>query len=167
MSLFILSLYSYIHKTKKIMIIDNVRNASLYYNVHKRFKIAFDFLETVDFNNCNEGTFEIDGNNIKSIISTNKLKSKNDAVLETHKKYIDIHIPISDNETFGWKSAKKLENSIDNYDSENDFELFRDTPTTYFTISPGEFAVFLSEDAHAPLIGTGELKKIIFKISID
>lgn len=149
------------------MIVDNIKNAPLYYNVHKRFQTAFEFLETIDFNSCNEGTFEVDGNNIKSIISTNNLKAKSDAVLETHKKYIDIHIPISDNETFGWKSAKELEYSIDSYDSENDFELFRDIPTTYFTISPGEFAVFLSEDAHAPLIGVGELKKIIFKIAID
>lgn len=149
------------------MILDNLRNASLYNNVHKRFKKAFDFLETIDFNKYNEGTFEVDGTNIKSIISTNALKTKSDAVLETHKKYIDIHIPISGYETFGWKSAKKLENSIDEYDSENDFELFRDIPTTYFTISPGEFVIFLSEDAHAPLIGTGELRKLIFKIAID
>lgn len=149
------------------MIIDNIRNASLYNNVHKRFKTAFEFLDTIDFNKLNEGTFEIDGNNIKSIITTNILKTKSEAVLETHQKYIDIHIPISGSETFGWKSAIKLENSIDKYDSENDFELFRDIPTTYFTISPGEFAIFLSEDAHAPLIGTGELKKLIFKIAID
>lgn len=149
------------------MIIDNVKNASLYYNIHKRFKIAFDFLETIDFNNCNEGSFEVDGNNIKSILSTNVLKNKSDAVLETHKKYIDIHFPISGNESFGWKSAKKLKNSLNKYDPENDFELFSDLPTTYITISPGEFAIFLSEDAHAPLIGTGELKKIIFKIAID
>ena len=149
------------------MIIDNVKNSSLYYKVHKRFKPAFDFLDTIDYNKCMDGTFEVDGNNIKSIISTNELKAKSEALLETHKKYIDIHIPISDNETFGWKSAKKLVNSIDDYDSENDFELFRDIPTTYITISPGEFAIFLSEDAHAPLIGTGKLKKLIFKIAID
>ena len=167
MRLFILSLYSYKVKTKNNMIIDNIKNASLYYNVHKNFKKAFDFLETIDFSNCNEGTIEVDGNNIKSIISTNKLKNKSDALLETHKKYIDIHIPISDNETFGWKTAKKLEISVDDYDSENDFQLFHDIPTIYFTITPSEFAIFLSEDAHAPLIGTGELKKLIFKIAID
>ena len=149
------------------MVIDNIRNASLYYNLHKRFEKAFVFLETIDFNNCEEGTFEIDANNIKSIISSNKLKNKNNTLLETHRKYIDIHIPISGNETFGWKSANKLENSLTKYDPENDFELFQDTVSTYFTIVPGEFVIFLSDDAHAPLIGSGELKKIIFKIAID
>ncbi len=149
------------------MIIDNVSNAPLYYNIHKRFEKAFKFLETVDFENCEEGTFEIEGINIKAIISSNKLKNKEDAQLETHRKYIDIHIPISGNETFGWKSAKKLENSVNKYDPEGDFELFYDSATTYFTIVPGEFTIFLSDDAHAPLIGSGELKKIIFKIAID
>ena len=149
------------------MIIDNVSNAPLYYNIHKRFEKAFKFLETVDFENCEEGTFEIEGINIKAIISSNKLKNKEDAQLETHRKYIDIHIPISGNETFGWNSAKKLENSVNKYDPEGDFELFYDSATTYFTIVPGEFAIFLSDDAHAPLIGLGELKKIIFKIAID
>ncbi len=58
MNLFILSLYSYRHKREEIMIIDNIKNASLYYNIHKRFKMAFDFLETIDLNNTVEGTFE-------------------------------------------------------------------------------------------------------------
>ena len=149
------------------MIIDNIKNASLYYNVHKRLKKAFDFLKTIEPDTSTEGTFEVDGNNIKAIVSTNILKNKSDALLETHQKYIDIHIPISSAETFGWKSAKHLGNSCDKYDSEKDIEFFEDNPTTYFSIAPGEFAVFLSEDAHAPLIGTGELKKVIFKIAID
>ena len=155
------------HKIKKNMVIDNIYNAPLYYNLHKRFQKAFEFLETIDFNNCEEGSYEADSNNIRLIISSNRLKNKKDALLETHKKYIDIHIPISGNETFGWKSAKRLKNSVAEYDSENDFELFNDSATTYFTIAPGEFVIFLVEDAHAPLIGTGELKKIVFKIAID
>ena len=149
------------------MIIDTLNNAPLYYNVHKSFKTAFDFLETIDFNNCTEGTFEVDGSYVKLIVSSNDLKNKSDALLETHREHIDIHIPISENETFGWKSAMRLENSIDKYDLENDFELFQDKPTTYFTIPPGDFVIFLSEDAHAPLIGTGILKKLIIKITID
>ena len=148
------------------MIADNIHNASYYYNVHKRFKKAFDFLKSVDLNTCTEGTYVID-ENIKMIISSNTLKNKCDSLLETHQKYIDIHIPLSQSETFGWKSAIKLEKSLGKYDSEKDFELFEDQPTSYFTIQPGEFTIFLSNDGHAPLTGEGELKKIIFKIFID
>ena len=152
---------------QKNMILDNIKNAPIYHGVHKRLKQAFDFLETIDIGKLSEGTFEVDGNNIKAIIGTNKLKSKDDALLEAHQKYIDIHIPLSGNETFGWKSIKTIEKSTDKYDSENDIEFFNDSPATYFTVSPGDFVIFLSEDAHAPLIGSGTLNKIIFKISID
>ena len=148
------------------MIADHIYNASNYLNVHKRFKKAFEFLKSIDLVTCIEGTYEVD-ENMKMIVSNNILKSKSDSLLETHQKYIDIHIPISQPETFGWKSAITLENSLGKYDTEKDFELFKDQPTTYFTVQPGEFTIFLSDDAHAPLIGTGELKKIIFKIFID
>ena len=149
------------------MILDNIKNAPLYYGVHKRLKQAFNYLETIDTDKGSEGTFEVDGNNIKAIISTNELKNKDDALLEAHQKYLDIHVPISGNETFGWKSIKAIEKSRGKYDSERDIEFFNDTPATYFTVSPGDFVIFLSEDAHAPLIGAGTLNKIIFKISID
>lgn len=149
------------------MIVDNIYNASLYYNINNRFQKAFDYLKTIDLANCKDGSFEVDGKNIIAITSSNSLKIKKNALLETHKRYIDIHIPISGKEIFGWKSAKGPMNSVNKYDSENDFELFHDTPTTYITITPGEFVIFLAEDAHAPLIGSGELRKIIFKIAID
>ncbi len=149
------------------MIVDNIYNAPLYYNINNRFQKAFDFLKSIDLTTCREGSFEVDGKNIIAITSSNTLKIKKNALLETHKRYIDIHIPISGNEIFGWKSAKGLMSSVNGYDSENDFELFHDTPTTYFSLTPGEFVVFLPQDAHAPLIGSGELRKIIFKIAID
>ena len=149
------------------MIIDNINNASHYYNVHTRFEKAFNFLKSLDFNSIKESTIEVDGDNIKSIISNNILKNKADVLLEAHRKYIDIHIPLSQSETIGWKSIATENKNLNNYYSDKDYELFNDTPTTYLTVLPGEFAIFLSEDAHAPLIGSGELKKIIFKIFID
>ncbi|MDD2476059.1 MAG: YhcH/YjgK/YiaL family protein [Dysgonamonadaceae bacterium] len=148
------------------MIVDHILNASCYFDVHPRFKKAFNFLTSIDFIACDEGIYEVD-DNIKMIVSVNTLKNKRDAPLETHQKYIDIHIPISQPESFGWKSAKMLEKNSENYNTEKDYELFPDHPTSYFIVQPKEFAIFLSNDAHAPLIGTGELKKIIFKILID
>lgn len=149
------------------MVIDSLDNASYYYKMHKRFETAFDFLKTINFKSCSNGTFEVDGNNIKCIISSNELKSKEDAILETHKKYIDIQIPLSQAETFGWKSSETLNKSIDGYDVEKDLELFDDKPSSYFTLLPEEFAIFFPQDGHAPLIGDGEIKKIIFKILVD
>ena len=149
------------------MIIDNLKNASRYYNVHKGFKEAFAYLEKLNLESCNNGTFNVNGNNIVAIFSTNELKNKNEAILETHQKHIDIQIPLSQAETYGWKAIASLNKTQVNYDLEKDLELYDDIPSTFITVRPGEFAIFLPEDAHAPLIGVGEIKKIIFKISVD
>lgn len=149
------------------MVIDSLDNAAYYYTMHKRFESAFNFLKTINFKSFLDGTFEVDGNDIKCIISSNELKSKEDAILETHKKYIDIHIPLSQAETFGWKSSESLNKGIDGYDAEKDLELYDDKPSSYFTLLVEEFAIFFPQDGHAPLIGEGEIKKIIFKILFD
>src|SRR5690554_4362293 len=115
------------------MIIDNIKNAHLYYSVHKRFEKAFDFLKKLDTDKCSEGTFEVDGSRIKAIIDTKELKNKKDALLETHQKYIDIHIPLSKKETFGWESTKVLDRSLNKYDSENDIEFFNYSSNNYFS----------------------------------
>ncbi|MDD2552753.1 MAG: YhcH/YjgK/YiaL family protein [Dysgonamonadaceae bacterium] len=149
------------------MIVDNLNNAELYYDTHPRLKEAFDFLYTINLKSCKEETIKIDGDNIKLIISTNKLKSEKESLLEVHRYHLDIHIPLSQPETFGWKSLSAIEKEVDEYDSEKDIELFNEKPSTYITLQPREFAIFFPDDAHAPLIGAGDLKKIIFKIFID
>lgn len=149
------------------MIVDNLNNATFYYNVHPRLEKAFDYLSTIDFASYNEETIEVDGNYIKLIVSTNELKSEKESLLEVHRNHLDIHIPLSQPETFGWKSLCAIEKEVDEYDSEKDVELFNEKPSTYITVQPREFAIFFPDDAHAPLIGTGELKKIIFKIFLD
>ena len=52
------------------------------------------------------------------------------------------------------------------YDAEKDIEFFEDVPDSYVTVLPGEFAVFFPEDAHAPLIGTGEVHKVVIKVPV-
>ena len=149
------------------MIVDNLKNASLYYSMHKGFEKAFTYLAKTDFATCEEGTIEINGSNIKAIISSNALKNKSNATLEAHQKQIDIQIPLSQTETYGWKSLSSIDKTKDNYDATNDIELYDDTPSTYITLTPGEFVIFFPEDAHAPLIGEGEVKKVIFKVPLD
>jgi conserved hypothetical protein len=94
------------------------------------------------------------------------LKSKTETKLETHRKFIDIQIPITREEIFGWKSLKNLKMPTQEYDSQNDFQLFEDEPSTYIRVLPGEFIIFSPEDAHAPLIGEGITRKIILKVAV-
>ncbi|MFA7494253.1 MAG: YhcH/YjgK/YiaL family protein [Proteiniphilum sp.] len=148
------------------MIVDNLTNAANYYSLHPFFEKAFEFIEKLDINNVETGTTEIDGNLLKGTIAEAKLKPVKEAKLETHRKFIDIQVPITKTETFGWKSLSSLSQPKEGYDPNNDIEFFDDEPSTFVSIVPGEFIIFSPEDGHAPLIGEGEIKKIIIKVAV-
>lgn len=88
-------------------------------------------------------------------------------MLEAHRQYIDIHVPISSEETIGWASLKHLRNITKEYNTENDIEFYGDEPQSYLTIYPGQCAIFFPEDAHAPNIGIGRHKKLCIKIAVN
>ena len=148
------------------MIVDNLSNAANYFNLHPLFEKAFEYVKSLDMSTVETGSTEIDGQHLKASVVKTQLKSKENAKLETHKKFIDIQIPIAKQETFGWKSLSDLSSTENGYDSENDFELWKDAPSTYVTLQPGEFVIFSPEDGHAPLIGDGETTKMIIKVAV-
>ncbi len=148
------------------MVIDNLSNATIYFSLHPLFKKAFDFIKTQDIEKIEPGSTQLEGDSLKVSVSETKMKTKSEAKLEIHQKYIDIQIPIKQKETFGWSSSTHLKNSVKGYDAINDIEFFNDAPSTYFTILPGEFAIFFPGDGHAPLIGEEETKKIIIKVAV-
>ena len=88
------------------------------------------------------------------------------ALLEAHRRFIDIHIPLSGPERFGWAAAEALNDSTEGYDCDNDIIFFNETPQNYFDIYPGQFVIFFPEDAHAPIIGEGNLRKLCVKIPV-
>lgn len=162
-----LSLSYWTHNlTKGTMIVDNLANAANYYSLHPLFEKAFEFIGQLDIHNAATGTIEIDGNLLKASIVETKLKPAGEAKLETHKKFIDIQIPVTKAEIFGWKSLSSLSQTKEGYDINNDIEFFDDKPSTFVTLMPGEFIIFSPEDGHAPLIGEGEIKKIIIKVAV-
>ena len=148
------------------MVVDHLSNATLYFSLHPLFKKAFEFLKTLDMKQVEIGTTQLEGDALKVSVTKAKMKTKAEAKLETHQKYIDIQIPIEQKETFGWRSSMNLKNSVNGYDVTNDIEFFDDEPSTYFTLLPDEFAIFFPNDAHAPLIGENDTKKIIVKIAV-
>lgn len=148
------------------MIIDNLANAANYFDLHPLFEKAFEYINKLDLEGAPAGTTEIEGNLLKASIVETQLKPEAEARLETHRKYIDIQIPVTCAESFGWKSLATLTDSETGYDEANDIEFFRDRPTTLVTLQPGEFVIFSPEDGHAPLVGEGAIRKIILKIAL-
>lgn len=134
--------------------------------LHPMFKKAFDYVKTHDLLDAECGRVGIDGDNL-FINSCNPVCVKADEqVLEVHRKYIDIHILLEGEETIGWKPLADCCKEVKVYDADGDCALFGDAASAYVRMLPGQVMIVWPEDAHAPIIGQGSIRKLIVKVKI-
>ncbi len=148
------------------MIFDSLKNAHLYYGVNPRLEQAFDYLKGIDLMTIQPGKYIIDGDNIFLNIVERDLKTKQEAKLEVHNRYIDVQIVIKGCESFGWSQRDDMKQPQAEFDSQKDIQFFDDEPQTYYQLKPGQFTILLPEDSHAPLVGEGFIKKAIIKVLV-
>lgn len=148
------------------MILDRLEQADLYNRINPRFKKAFAFLRSGGLGDIPDGRHEIDGDDIYAVIVHGTCRPADQAELEIHRKYIDVHYIISGQDQIGWKNLKLCKNSTAPYDAESDGELFHDTASVWLAVNLGEFAVFFPEDAHAPGTGKGTYHKVVVKVAV-
>jgi biofilm protein TabA len=148
------------------MIIDSIDNAQRYHEVHPLFARAFDFIRQ-DLPIAPDGKGDI-AEGLKSIISTAPGKTAEASLskFECHNRNIDIQYCISGVETIGWRPRGSCSLPNGGYNEEKDVQFYLDAPHTFFQLQPGQFAVFFPEDVHAPMIGEGEIRKLVIKVSI-
>ncbi len=146
------------------MIIDTLDNLSKYESLNPLFKDVVDFLVNNDISSMENGKYQIKGADLFVNITTAKGKTPDEAVLETHNKMIDIQIPLSASETFGYTPLVNLPEA--EYNSEKDITKIPGLPAeSYVTCHPGMFAVFFPQDGHAPCVSSEpEIRKAIFKV---
>ena len=85
---------------------------------------------------------------------------------ECHNNHIDIQLCIKGVETIGWKPREKCQIPNGDYNPDKDVRFFSDAPDMFFQLTDWQFAVFFPEDVHAPMIGEGEIKKVVIKVKI-
>lgn len=149
------------------MIIDTVQNAAKYFSVHPLFEKAFEFIGQTDLVNAADGKSDI-AEGLKAIFSNAPGKTKEASLskFECHDKNIDIQLCINGVETIGWKPREKCIKPNGEYNSEKDVQLYHDEADTFFQLTNGQFAIFFPEDVHAPMIGEGQIKKLVIKVKL-
>lgn len=148
------------------MIFDSLKNSALYRGIHPRLERAFAYLEATDLERLEPGRHTIDGDDMFINVMELELKKPADAKLEVHDAYLDIQVVIRGRESFGWSERAALTRPLGAFDSQRDIRFFDDEPQTRYTLLPGQFTIFLPDDAHAPMIGEGTAKKAILKVRI-
>lgn len=149
------------------MIIDSLKNSGRYEALHPRLKRAFELIAGRDWTALEPGIHELDGKDIYVNVMDRALKPKEDAKLEIHDAYIDIQVLVSGiEESFGWSERAALKKPLGVFSREDDIQLFDDAPQTYYTLRPGQFTMLFPEDGHAPMVGEGQVRKIIVKVRL-
>ena len=148
------------------MIIDTLSNSEKYISVHPLFAKAFEYIKTQNFETIEDGKFEIDGDNLRAIISNKKGMTAAESVakFECHDKHIDIQLCIKGKEQFGWKPRSTCTQQKGEYNAEKDVVFYNDVPDMYFELTDNQFAIFFPDDVHAPMIGEGVIKKLVVKV---
>ncbi|MBR5687599.1 MAG: YhcH/YjgK/YiaL family protein [Prevotella sp.] len=145
------------------MILDTITNFEKYITLNPLFREVAAFLQENDLNQMEEGIHEIMGKDLFVNITTASGRTADEAVLETHRVMIDIQMPLSVEETYGYTPAEDLPPA--SYDEEKDLTLIPGVaPQSYVTCRPGMFVVFFPQDGHAPCIAAENIKKAIFKV---
>jgi len=148
------------------MIIDDLEQASKYESIHPRFTNAFNYLLNTDFENLAPGKYEIEGDHLFAIVVNDPAVTllESTSEFECHNTYIDIQYVFGGEETVGWKSRIACVDPRGDYDAKKDVLLFEDAPDFFFKLHPGQFGIYFPEDVHAPMIGTGKIRKVVLKI---
>lgn len=146
------------------MVIDTLDNLSKYESMNPLFKDVVKFINSNDLNNMEDGVHQIKGTDLFVNITVAKGKEPDAAVLETHREMIDIQLPLSTAETYGYTPLCDLPEA--EYNAEKDITKIPDLPAqSYVTCQPGMFAIFFPQDGHAPCISSeSEIRKAIFKV---
>lgn len=146
------------------MIVDALTSSERIERMNPYFKIVFEYLKTHDLTKMPVGRIDIAGENAYIKIEDAKGRRTSEAVFERHDKYIDIQMPLSGKERYGWKPKSLLREEQTPYDGGKDIVFYSDPIEVLFTLSPGEFVIFFPEDAHAPCIGEGMIRKAVVKV---
>lgn len=102
-----------------------------------------------------------------AIVARDPARAQDKALLEAHRQYVDIQFILSGTDEMGWKPRAACSMPAAGYDAGRDIEFFADRPDVWMPVNPGQFIVFFPEDAHAPLVGTGVIHKIVVKVAVN
>jgi len=145
------------------MIIDTLDNFGKYVALNPLFAEVEKFMQENNLEALEDGKYPIKDKDLFVNITTAKGKEPEEAVLETHRKMIDIQIPLDGDETYGYTPLSDLPDA--EYNAEKDITKYEEMAQSFIDCKPGMFAIFFPQDGHAPCISLApEIKKAIFKV---
>ena len=155
------------------MIVGTLKNFSRYSQLGCNVRTALEYLaeHENELENLAPGKYQIDGENVKFEVAEFEAAKPEEKFFETHDEHIDIHITLKGIEWYCYCPAENMK-SEKSYSAEKDARHFYDKceDELFFQAKPGQFMLFMPEDAHkaafSPEGKQGKVKKIVVKVKI-
>jgi YhcH/YjgK/YiaL family protein len=149
------------------MILSALSQSDRYASLHPIFSQAFDYIGKTDLFSLAPGRYHIAGEDLIAIVERVPGRTREMAKLEAHRRYIDIQLVLEGVDEMGWKPLADGLNPVSEHSEEKDIRFFHDAPASWVAVPPDHFCIFFPEDAHAPLVAKGEIRKVIFKVAVN
>jgi len=148
------------------MIFSTLSQSGRYVLMHPLFIRAFEYIRNTDLRALAPGQHAILGEELFVIVEQGPGRARDAAKLECHRRYIDIQLVLEGIDEMGWKALADCRDPVNDYSAEKDIRFFHDAPAAWVAVPPDAFCIFFPEDAHAPLVGSGHIHKVIFKVAV-
>jgi len=148
------------------MILSKLEDADRYISLHPLIARALEHLRTTDLHALAPGKYTVQGDELFMIVKASPGKKREEAKLECHRRYIDIQLVIEGVDEMGWRPLEECKNPVSEFDLERDIQFFEDMPSSWVATPAGSFCMFFPDDAHAPLVSDGMIRKVLMKIAV-
>lgn len=152
------------------MIFDSLANAKQYKGLCDGIDRVLEEAKKYNAENFPSEKLCLDGDDIFLLFGNYETHNVSEAVIEAHKKYIDVMCMIEGEEIIYVKQTDSIKNITKEYDAEIDALLGDlDDDCTAIRLTTGSFVALFPQDAHSPACVVKEptnVKKIIGKVRI-
>jgi len=149
------------------MILDHLRNATLYRSLHPRLQTALDYLLGNDLPQLPEGKHLVDGEQVFAIVQEYETKPIHQGRWEAHRVYTDVQVVVAGVERIGYTSPDRVI-VMDPYNATDDIGFYVGQGQ-FAELSAGMFMILMPHDVHMPqlAVGTpGRVRKIVMKVAL-
>ncbi len=152
------------------MIADHIKNRGRYLNCHKNIAAALEYIARhADEPGLKDGTYPVIPDEVIVHVVTKDTHAREDAKMEIHKNFMDIHYIIRGGERC-YMAPLAEEGAID-YDPETDNGFWDCADSCNVMIGEGEFYAVWPMEPHCPLCDVDgepkEIRKIICKVNVE
>ena len=108
------------------MILSALSLSSQYAALHPLFPRAFEFIRHTNLHSLTTGVHRIVGDDLFVIVESVQGRTRVEAQLECHRKYIDIQLVLAGTDEMGWKALADCDQPVSDYTAEKDIQFFKE-----------------------------------------